>query len=484
MLDTTIAGVGIQATAIAILNEQDIAADESDISVNALRITITLTATLLAVELTQDLEIIVARSRAGFINCNTVDLEIAKTTDLGGENATVGEPFNYTVTITNSDAVNEATAVAFTDQLPAEVDFDAFGTITGGGDCEYDADNHTIICQWLTIPADTSVSATYQVTPNTATAPDAASNIAVVTTGDEDPEPDNNSASVDVIIEPTENQADLAIEKDVSATEVTVGEEFSYTLTVTNNGPDTAILVVVTDTLPAQVQFVSATPEGACTETAGVVSCELGNLADQEEVIIVLTVLAVSAGTASNTATVDAASTDPNPDDNTAGPVDTTIQPPPDLSVTLAGPTTGVVGDPAEYTATVTNNLDETVEDVELVIEIPDGMSLDEGSVSATGGGICTIASITCNWDSIAGDGSVVVSFTLIPNMVGPQLLEATVGTEADGDLDSDQLTISILAATGRGDPRAIPTLSFYGMLVFLLLLGFLVLRGGRVNHR
>ena len=38
-----------------------------------------------------------------------------------------------------------------------------------------------------------------------------------------------------------------------------------YTIKVTNNGPDTATSVVLTDTLPGSVTFASATPQqGSC----------------------------------------------------------------------------------------------------------------------------------------------------------------------------------------------------------------------------
>ena len=43
---------------------------------------------------------------------------------------------------------------------------------------------------------------------------------------------------------------------------VNAGQSFSYTLAVANNGPSAAATVVVTDTLPAGVTFVSATAGG------------------------------------------------------------------------------------------------------------------------------------------------------------------------------------------------------------------------------
>ncbi|MGH8010180.1 MAG: choice-of-anchor P family protein, partial [Candidatus Binatia bacterium] len=78
---------------------------------------------------------------------------------------------------------------------------------------------------------------------------------------------------------PAADVADLRIRKSDSPDPVTVNTNLTYTLEVTNNGPDGADDVVVTDTLPAGVTFVSATPtQGSCSQMAGVVTCNLGDL--------------------------------------------------------------------------------------------------------------------------------------------------------------------------------------------------------------
>jgi uncharacterized repeat protein (TIGR01451 family) len=63
-----------------------------------------------------------------------------------------------------------------------------------------------------------------------------------------------------LLIRPLAEQADLEISKADSPDPVTVGDNLTYTITVTNNGPDAAANVVVTDTLPSGVTFVSASP--------------------------------------------------------------------------------------------------------------------------------------------------------------------------------------------------------------------------------
>jgi uncharacterized repeat protein (TIGR01451 family) len=60
--------------------------------------------------------------------------------------------------------------------------------------------------------------------------------------------------------------ADLAIIKGASAPTILVGNDVTYTLTLSNNGPDAATSVTVTDNLPAAVAFVScaSTGNGMC----------------------------------------------------------------------------------------------------------------------------------------------------------------------------------------------------------------------------
>src|SRR5262249_58951872 len=52
--------------------------------------------------------------------------------------------------------------------------------------------------------------------------------------------------------------ADLAVAKTVSAALRAVGEEVTFTVVVTNNGPETASTVAIADTLPAGLTFVSS----------------------------------------------------------------------------------------------------------------------------------------------------------------------------------------------------------------------------------
>jgi uncharacterized repeat protein (TIGR01451 family) len=116
------------------------------------------------------------------------------------------------------------------------------------------------------------------------------------------------------LIRPLAAQADLEISKADSPDPVTVGDNLTYTITVTNNGPDAAANVVVTDTLPSGVTFVSASP--GCVHAAGVVTCNLGNIPAGSSVTITIVVTVTAPGTISNTATVTSDTLDPNTANN------------------------------------------------------------------------------------------------------------------------------------------------------------------------
>jgi len=119
-------------------------------------------------------------------------------------------------------------------------------------------------------------------------------------------------------------ESDLSVVKTVSADVVKVGDVFTYTLVLANDGPDIATGVMLVDTLPDLVMFKSAS--GGCTELEGVVTCLIGDLAMGDSVTITITVTAASDGIAGNTAVVSSDNVDPNPEDNTAT-VDTVILP-------------------------------------------------------------------------------------------------------------------------------------------------------------
>ena len=71
----------------------------------------------------------------------------------------------------------------------------------------------------------------------------------------------NSDFGSDVLAVEAFYRADLGVTKSDSADPVTVGDQFSYTVTVNNNGSDDATGVTVVDSLPSEVSYVSAVPD-------------------------------------------------------------------------------------------------------------------------------------------------------------------------------------------------------------------------------
>jgi uncharacterized repeat protein (TIGR01451 family) len=140
--------------------------------------------------------------------------------------------------------------------------------------------------------------------------------------------------------EPSAASADLAITKADSPDPVRVREPLTYTLAVTNNGPSPTTGVIVTDTLPGGVTFGSASAsQGSCSQTAGTVTCPLGNLANGASATVTITVTPTATGTLTNTASVDGNEDDPNGanDSDTESTAVTSSGKPFQLKVTVQG---------------------------------------------------------------------------------------------------------------------------------------------------
>jgi len=127
-------------------------------------------------------------------------------------------------------------------------------------------------------------------------------------------------------------EADLALQVTAAPNPVAPGGNLDLTLVVTNNGPDDATGVVIEDTLPAGVTFVEALD---CTEAGGVVTCDVGALANGESATRTITVTAPDAeGELTNTATVSGDQLDPVADNNTVSTV-ITVGAAPEINIYL-----------------------------------------------------------------------------------------------------------------------------------------------------
>jgi uncharacterized repeat protein (TIGR01451 family) len=132
-------------------------------------------------------------------------------------------------------------------------------------------------------------------------------------TGNEfDPNLSNNNASVTVSVNPS---ADLAVTKSANNTTPNLFDPISFTITVTNYGPDDATGVNMNDLLPAGLIFVSSNAQqGSYDANSGIWT--IGNVSSGASVVLTINATVNQTGNITNTATVSGEEFDPDKTNN------------------------------------------------------------------------------------------------------------------------------------------------------------------------
>jgi uncharacterized repeat protein (TIGR01451 family) len=227
--------------------------------------------------------------------------------------------------------------------------------------------------------------------------------------------------------------ADLAISKTATPDPVTSGSDLTYAITITNNGPDVAESVTVTDIVPGATNFIScaATGGGVCSgaeNNRAVTFASLAPGASGAITIVVKVKRSVADGAiVSNTATINSATFDPEQGNNTATTATTVSNPPPIIilkaPITLWSPNhkyhTVTV---AQMVESVRDNCPISIDDV--VIEL---VTSDEP-------------------DDALGEGN-----TIDDVVIGADCRSVQLRAERDGTGDGRVYTVTLLLRDGGG---------------------------------
>lgn len=196
------------------------------------------------------------------VTFTAIDLRIVK--DDGGITSSAGGVIAYTLNYTNAGN-RDASGVVITETVPPNTTFNA-GASTIGWSC-LDGSPAGTMCTFLVgaLNAGASGSITFAVTVNNPLPAGVAQIDNSVSIADDgvngnDVNPADNQDGEDT---PVTAVPDLQITKDDGVTVVSPGQTITYTLTVRNVGTQDATGVVVTDTIPANTTFVSASDGGA-----------------------------------------------------------------------------------------------------------------------------------------------------------------------------------------------------------------------------
>ncbi|HYG97018.1 MAG TPA: DUF11 domain-containing protein, partial [Solirubrobacterales bacterium] len=249
------------------------------------------------------------------------DLAIEKTAS--APTVKPGETITYTLEVENKGpSASDPTTV--TDTLPASLAY-----VSDDWGCDTSA-LPQITCDLGAMADD--ASATIEIAAEVD--PDATGtieNTAKVEGPNSDPTPADNSSTAATTVTPL--ASDLELSKSAPATAVKAGEEITYTLVASNQGPDPSPETVVIDELPSELTYVS--DDADCdTSTLPEIKCDLGTLGEgeSETLHIVAKVGATDGAPIQNKARVSGANPDPELGDNPDAaqvPVAPVADPPP-----------------------------------------------------------------------------------------------------------------------------------------------------------
>ncbi|HYK05487.1 MAG TPA: IPTL-CTERM sorting domain-containing protein [Thermoanaerobaculia bacterium] len=412
----------------------------------------------------------------------SADLSVSKNTNTTA--ASPGTDIVYTIVVTN-DGPDDATSVVLTDTLPAQLQFRSI-TEPAGFDCVTPAvgATGTITCTAATLAdgASATFTLTARVAPGATSGNITNSASATSATGDSN---GGNSSGSSGTVTLAASVADVSIVKNTASATAPAGSTFSYTIAVTNSGPNTATNVVMTDVLPAQLLFESiAIPTGfTCTTPAvgtnGTITCTAATLANAVTRTFTLNVRVASgstSGNVTNSAGVASSSADPDGGDTSDPAPPVTLAPASaDLSITkTTSSPTAPTGGTLTYTITVTNAGPSAATGVVVTDTLPAGLQLISATPSQ---GTCSgTTTVTCNLGTINNGSNATISLqTLVTATSGTISNSASVtSTVADPDGGDTSTSTPPIPIGDPADGVAIPTMSEWALMALAAMLGLL----------
>ncbi len=319
-----------------------------------------------------------------------------------------GQNVTYTITAANNGP-SDATGVVVTDTIPSGV---TFVSATGGITPD---DNGKLTFTIGNLAANASTALTV-VVATSGTTPTSTTDAATITSSEYDPNSSNNKATSLVPVTPVSN---LSITMSGSPNPVYVGSNLTYTIVATNSGPSADPAAVVTDTLPASVNFVSAT--GGATASSGVVTLHLGNLAANASSTITIVVTPTAAAAASGTGTLtDSAVITGQYNSNlqNSSSVNITVNAETALNLHVtAAPDAALVGQDLTYTVTATDNGPSNATGVILTDTLPADITSNVIATTSVTGVTAAVADgqVTANFGDLNVNASVTLTITVVP---------------------------------------------------------------------
>jgi uncharacterized repeat protein (TIGR01451 family) len=239
------------------------------------------------------------------VTANAADLAIEKRDNPDRVIKADDRTLTYTLIYTNYGPM-AAQNVTLTDTLPNEVTFGGVVSQPAGWTGPAVGTAIPVTLSWVT--PTLAVGQSGEIVLTVTVADDFAgvlTNYTNISTETPETRFDNNQDQEETEVDTT---ADVTIAKSGEPDAVTTGDQLVYTLVYTNNGPDTALNVVVSDTLIPEVQYLEANPTPR-PPTDSVLWWDVGTLLSGESGTIVVTTTVTVAAVDTFTNTVQISTT-------------------------------------------------------------------------------------------------------------------------------------------------------------------------------
>ncbi len=371
----------------------------------------------------------------------STDLSLTKS--VSTPNPNLNTNVTYFITLTNSDVEGDAaTGLLVEDVLPVGVTFVSYTASQG----TYDDGTGIWDLGSYVLTSGSSETLNIVVAASSTGIIDNIAQINAVDQTDPDSTPDNDVGGEDdqdnATIVVTAPDADLRLEKTVDNATPNLGDAVVYTITITNDGPDGATNVDVTDVLPSGVSYTSSTPsQGSYSSGTGI--WDVGGLSNGASATLAINATVTGTGIIDNIAQVTATDqndADSTPNNNVPAEDDQdnaviTVPEVADLSLTkVVDNNTPIVGGSITYTVTLTNDGPDDADNV-VVHDLISGVVLTYQSHVASQG---TYSDATGDWSvgTLASGNSVTLDITVLFNG-GTHTNVAEVTACDQGDPDS-----------------------------------------------
>jgi uncharacterized repeat protein (TIGR01451 family) len=346
----------------------------------------------------------------------SADLSVISTT--ANTTVTAGTPFTLTETVTNNGP-STASGVVLYDSLPTTL---VNTTVTSSqGSASFDS-NNLLTDEIGSLTSGQSVTVTITATASAAGVFVDQPGVAGTTF---DSNYVDNFSKNTITVNPGGSgpTADLGVTETASPSP-TVGSKLTYTVTVTNYGPNTATNATVNDFLPTGVTLVSATPSQGASPTIGngFLSDNLGSIASGSTATLIVVVTPTATGSITNAANVSGNQYDANKSNNSTSINTTVTAAIPSIDLVLAQsvyPQLGVVGQSQIFTMTVVNHGPDAATNVTLIDSLPAGATFVNAAPSQGGYASLVNGVITDDLGTIAAGASATLTVVVKPTVPG-----------------------------------------------------------------